>query len=330
MIAVPGSKESRDLLSQIASEIASVEDELARQVVSSVELVEHAGKHTLEAGGKRLRPAFVSLAARSIGKEFDASRISRIGACMEMIHMATLIHDDVIDHASTRRGKPTASAVYGNTAAIMAGDVLLAKAMVILAQDGDLEIIRTVSEAVVEMAEGEVRELETRGCFELSEEDHLQVLRMKTASFIQCCCEAGALVAGATEQHKRALGTFGHHIGMAFQVVDDILDYRSEATGKPKAGDFREGQATLPLIYLRPHLERHEAEHTHRKFGNGVTDEELRTIIGWMHARGAFDRAEQAATRHVEMAVDALGALPDSPERELLAQVGDFVLSRQA
>lgn len=330
MIAVPGSKESRDLLSQIAAEITSVEEELAREVVSSVKLVEHASRHTLEAGGKRLRPAFVALAARSLGKEFDPSRISQIGACMEMIHMATLIHDDVIDHAATRRGKPTASAVYGNTAAIMAGDVLLAKAMVILAKDGDLEIIRTVSQSVVEMAEGEVRELETRGCFELSEEDHLQVLRMKTASFIQCCCEAGALVAGATEQEKRALGTFGHHIGMAFQLVDDLLDYRSEVTGKPKAGDFREGQATLPLIYLRPQLVRDEAELTHRKFGNGVTDDELRTIIGWMHTRGAFDRAEQAAKRHVEMAVTALEALPASPERELLAQVGDFVLSRQA
>ncbi|HVT12476.1 MAG TPA: polyprenyl synthetase family protein [Fimbriimonadaceae bacterium] len=330
MIAVPGSKEGRDLLSQIAGEIASVEEELARQVVSNVELVQHAGKHTLEAGGKRLRPAFVALAARVIGTEFEPSRIWRIGACMEMIHMATLIHDDVIDHAATRRGKPTASAVYGNTAAIMAGDVLLAKAMVILAQDGDLEIIRTVSQSVVEMAEGEVRELETRGRFELSEEDHLQVLRMKTASFIQCCCEAGALVAGASEQERRALGVYGHHIGMAFQVVDDLLDYRSEATGKPKAGDFREGQATLPLIYLRPHLDQDEADLTRRRFGNGVTDEELRSIVGWMQARGAFDQAERAARRHVELAMDAIGVMRESPEKGLLAQVGDFVLSRQA
>jgi len=124
------------------------------------------------------------------------------------------------------------------------------------------------------MAEGEVRELEARGCFELTEADHLQVLRMKTASFIQCCCEAGALIGGASTQERQALGAFGHHIGMAFQIIDDLLDFRSEVTGKPKAGDFREGQATLPLIYLRSELNQDEEEMARRKFGNGVTDDE--------------------------------------------------------
>lgn len=327
MIAVPGDKE---LLTQIAGEIAAVEQELANQVGSPIELVEHVGAHTLEAGGKRLRPAFVALAARAIGKPFESTRTHRIGACMEMIHMATLTHDDVIDHAATRRGRPTASSIYGNTAAILSGDVLLAKAMVILARDGDLEIIRTVSEAVVEMAEGEVGELEIRGCFDLSEAAHLEILRMKTASFIQCCCEAGAMIAGASDNERRALGRFGHHIGMAFQIVDDLLDYRSEVTGKPKAGDFREGQATLPLIHLREHLDSDEDELARRHFGNGVSDDELRTIIGWMSARGAFDRAEIAAKSHVNEAIAALRVLHPSPERDLLEQVGDFVLSRQA
>jgi octaprenyl-diphosphate synthase len=327
MIAVPGDKE---LLAQIAGEIAAVEGELSRQILSPVDLVEHVGKQTLEAGGKRLRPAFVALSARSTGMPLKPERTHKIGACMEMIHMATLIHDDVIDHAATRRGRETASAVFGNTAAILSGDVLLAKAMVLLAQDGDLEIIRMVSQAVVEMAEGEVRELETRGRFDLTEADHLQVLRMKTASFIQCCCEAGALIGGASETERGALGAFGHHIGMAFQIVDDLLDFRSEVTGKPKAGDFREGQATLPLIYLRGELNQDEAEMARRKFGNGVTDDDLRTIVSWMAKRGAFDRAEAAARDHVAKALAVLGTLPASHERDLLAQVGDFVLSRQA
>src|SRR4051794_21397897 len=208
MIAVPGDKE---LLNQVASEIQEVEKELAKQVSSNVELVEYVGKHTLEAGGKRLRPAFVTLSARACGNAFEPERTRKIGACMEMIHMATLIHDDVIDHSATRRGRETASAAYGNTAAILSGDVLLAKAMVILALDGDLEIIRTVSQAVVEMAEGEVRELEIRGQFDLTEAEHLQVLRMKTASFIQCCCESGAMIAGASDEVRRALGVYGHH-----------------------------------------------------------------------------------------------------------------------
>jgi len=322
--------EDRDLLGSIAGEIAAVERELSRRLDSQVELVEHVGRHTFDAGGKRLRPAFVALAARATGSEFGSERISHIAACMEMIHMATLIHDDVIDHASTRRGRKTASALFGNTAAILSGDVLLAKAMVILAQDGDLEIIRTVSQSVVEMAEGEVLELEFRHCFDLSEADHMQVLRMKTASFIQCCCEAGALISGANPAARRALGQYGHHIGLAFQIVDDLLDYRSEVTGKPRAGDFREGQATLPLIYLRPFLAPEEADLARGLFGNGIGEEDLLAIVGWMDARGAFSRAANEARRHVDLAIAALDVLPPSPEKVLLAQVGDFILSRQS
>lgn len=319
-----------ELLAILAEGIRSVEDELREQMGSRIDVVAQIGNHTLGAGGKRLRPAFVALAARAIGRSFDPDRTRKVGACMEMIHMATLIHDDVIDHAATRRGRPTASAAFGNTAAILSGDVLLSKAMALLAHDGDLEIIRTVSQAVVEIAEGEVRELEVRGMYDLSESDHLEVLRMKTASFIQCCCEAGALIAGGGETERTALATYGHHIGMAFQIVDDLLDYRSERTGKPKAGDFREGQATLPLIYLRGNLDQDEADLARRKFGNGVTDDELSAIVGWMHGRGAFERTEAAARAHVARAAAALAPLPESAEKALLKQVGEFVLSRDS
>ncbi len=319
-----------ELLAQISAEVQEVEAELALQVTSGVELVDRVGRHTLEAGGKRLRPAFVTLAARATGLEFDVARARKVGACMEMIHMATLIHDDVIDHAAIRRGRETASTLYGNTAAILSGDVLLAKAMAVLSQDGDLEIIQMVSRAVVEIAEGEVRELECRGRFDLSEAEHLQLLRMKTASFIQACCEAGALIARGTPEVREALGQYGHHIGMAFQIVDDLLDYRGEATGKPKAGDFREGQATLPLILVRDRLEPDEADLARRKFGNGVTDDDLRTIVGWMADRGSFHRAEEAAQAQVERANEALAPLPNTAARGLLQAVGGFVLSRQA
>ena len=139
------------LLREITREVVKVEEELANQMGSRVDIVHQVNDHTLKAGGKRLRPAFVTLAARSTGNAFDSTRTLRLGACLEMIHMATLLHDDVIDESSTRRGRPTACAAYGNTAAILSGDVLLAKAMLLLAQDGDLEVIRTVSEAVMEL-----------------------------------------------------------------------------------------------------------------------------------------------------------------------------------
>ena len=322
-----------ETLDKIGSEVALVEEELARRLGNSdVALVKRVGGLTLQAGGKRLRPAFVALAAQATGLPFDPARTRKLGAGLEMIHMATLIHDDVIDHAATRRGKPTAAAEVGNTASILSGDVLLARAMALLAEDGDLDLIRTVSAAVVDMAEGEVREVEVRGDFNLSIEDHFDVLQRKTASFIEACCEGGALVAKASKPVCEALRLYGHHVGLAFQIVDDLLDYRGdrEKTGKPIATDFREGQATLPLILLRPKLSAAEAQNVRTKFGGGVSDDELRMFADWMHTRGAFDEAEAMAHRHIEQALDALRALPPSPARDLLETVAEYVVRREA
>ncbi len=320
------------LLAQIAEDVATVERELSCQVGSEVRLVDRVGRLTLEAGGKRLRPAFVMLAARAVGLPFSKERAYRLGACMEMIHMATLVHDDVIDHSPTRRGRPTAAAEYGNTAAILGGDVLLAKAMALLSKDGDLSIIGIVAEAVVDMAEGEVRELEVRGDFDLKEADHMDVLNRKTASFIEACCVVGSKLAGASSEVTEALRLYGHHVGLAFQIVDDLLDYQGDESkvGKPLAGDFREGQATLPLIYLRDHLSEAESTIARRRFGNGANDDEVRMVADWMAKRGAFKRAEEAAGAHVAAAMQALEALPASASRDLMTGVANFVLSRQS
>jgi octaprenyl-diphosphate synthase len=321
-----------DLLAQIAEEVRRVEAELTIQVESQVDLVAKIGAHTLKAGGKRLRPAFVSLCAKATGLPYDPDRARLLGACMEMIHMATLVHDDVIDHAGTRRGKATASSVFGNTGAILTGDVLLAKAMSILARDGDLEIIRCVSNADVQMAEGEVRELELRNRFDVSEEDHRQVLQMKTACFIESCCDVGALLSAADESTREAFRQYGRHVGFAFQIVDDLLDYRGreDRTGKPLATDFKEGCATLPLIYLSEQLNSEERKFAQAGFGNGMTDADLKKIVVWMHERGAFDRAERAAEVHLDAAVDALAPLPSSGAKRLLSSVARFVLRRDS
>ncbi|MBI1756885.1 MAG: polyprenyl synthetase family protein [Fimbriimonas ginsengisoli] len=322
---------SNELLDALGDELAAVERELAARMGSAVATVEEIGRHTLEAGGKRLRPAFIALAARACGGG-DTARIARLGACMEMIHMATLIHDDVVDHAATRRGRETAGLLYGGTASILSGDVLLARAMAILADDGDLKIMRAVADAVVEMAEGEVLEVETRGRFDLGEAEHLRVLRMKTAAFIEACCLVGALAAGATPSEQEALRQYGAAAGMAFQIVDDLLDYRGdfEQTGKPRASDFREGCATLPLIYLLEELSDEEREVAGHKFGDGVADDEVLMICGWMASRGAFERSEATARRCVDEARAALDGLPSSPARDLLGAVAGFVLEREA
>lgn len=319
-------------LRDMAEHIAQVEAELRILVGSRVALVESVGKYTLSAGGKRLRPAFVCLAAQSTGRSFDPARARRLGAVMEMIHMATLIHDDVIDEAATRRGQPTASAIHGNTAAILSGDVLLSRAMAVLADDGDLDVIRRVAGAVVDLAEGEVRELEIRGRVELSREEHYEVLRLKTASFIECCCRIGARIAGAKPHEEEALGTYGHHVGIAFQLVDDLLDYRGDhaKTGKPVATDYHEGCATLPLILLWPTLSEAERSRIALGFGQGHALEVVPEVVALMTERGAFSQAETAAHEAVEQAKRALGVLPKSASTELLLAAADFVVARQS
>lgn len=316
------------LLAELVETALAVESVLTAQMRSEVPLAQEIGRLTLEAGGKRMRPALVALAAHATGRPFDRTRVVNLGACMEMVHMATLVHDDVIDEATTRRGRPTASHAYGNTASVLSGDALLARAMVILADDGDLPVIRLVSRAVVEMAEGEVREVASRGVFDLALDEHLAILRMKTAAFIEVCCRVGALVAGGTAEQQEALGRFGHHLGMAFQIVDDLLDYRGEPakTGKPRATDFREGCATWPLI---DYTAAAGAGRWPQVFGNGVSETQLDELAGLMAQCGTFDRVGGAARAETEAAKASLAGLPGGAARDTLAGVADFVVERE-
>ncbi|MEQ1933837.1 MAG: polyprenyl synthetase family protein, partial [Fimbriimonadaceae bacterium] len=312
------------------AEIVRVELLLQEQMQSQVDLVSQVGLHTLAAGGKRLRPALVVLAARACGLPFDAERARKIGAAMEMIHMATLIHDDVIDHAATRRGRSTAAAEFGNTASILSGDVLLSKAMAILCRDGDIRIIRTVSEAVVELAEGEVAELATRGNFDLAQEEHFRILRLKTASFIEACCQVGGMICEADDDTIEALGQYGHHLGIAFQLVDDLLDYSGDhkKTGKPVATDFCEGCATLPLILFNSLGSEHDLRQVSERFGCSGP-EEIGAILTLMRDSGALSAAKQQTELEGQKATAALERLPASVEKDLLLGVVRFVLDRE-
>lgn len=320
------------LADDLAADAIRAEAALAAALDSDADRVLAIGKHVADAGGKRLRPLFVALSARATRREYSPERAAAIGACMEMIHMATLIHDDVVDNADSRRGRPTACAIHGNTAGILTGDVLLARAMEILADDGDLEIIRMVSKAVVEMATGEVMEVDARGVYELDEARHLEILRRKTATFIAACCRSGGMIAGATPGVCEALASFGEAVGMGFQIADDLLDFRSDPsiTGKPRATDFREGCATLPLIRLRPALSADEDAYVRSKFGNGVTEGDLDQIHGWMGDRGAYEQAGEAAQRYARQANEALLGMPQSVERDLLASLSELLVLRDA
>lgn len=322
----------QDAILKISAETAKVDSVIFEAIQSPVKLVQEVATLTLSAGGKRLRPAFLLLAGKMVSDNPDMGRLQSLAACMEIVHMATLVHDDVIDEAATRRGKPTAASVFGNTAAIMSGDVFLAKAMTILANDGDIETFRSLCSAVGELAEGEVLELEARGNFFLDEESHLRILKMKTASFISCCCELGAIVGGATYEERKTLSLFGHHIGMAFQIADDLLDYRGDAnmTGKPIATDFIDGQATLPLIRLRAMLNASELEYVSQIFGTQVSTEDIDRLRGWMDQRGCFEASEQLAKNHVAQARALLDQIHDSEAKSMMLAISDYVLSRKS
>jgi octaprenyl-diphosphate synthase len=321
-----------EVLADLAMGAVRLEEILKEETASDSELVQEACRLTLNAGGKRLRPMLALLAMLAINPNGDKEKAAKAGAALEMIHMATLIHDDVIDEADTRRGQPTASATIGSTASILAGDVLLSRAMRLLAEVGSIEIILAVSRSVAEMAEGEVQEVAVRGQFDLDEEGHLRILHLKTASFIEACCITGAILAGADSSQTACLARYGREIGLAFQIADDLLDYRgsSKKTGKSRATDFREGCATLPLIRLKSTLTEEELTFARGKFGNGVTDAEIEMICGWMEDRGAYNAAAEDAEACIERAMDALSGIPESPFRTFLSSVSSFVVTRES
>jgi geranylgeranyl pyrophosphate synthase len=225
---------------------------------------------------------------------------------------------------------PTAASKFGNLAAILSGDVLLAKSMSLLAQDGDLTIIRAVSAMVVEMVEGEAREVEVRCDSQLSLEDHLHILRMKTAAFVECCCFVGATASGSDPATAQTLGKYGHHLGMAFQIIDDLLDLIGDpqTTGKPRGTDFKEGCMTMPLILL--HQKPEVWQNWESKFGVTCSEADLELLSNTLIAEGCVAETKAFARAECELAQAALQELPDTSARALLGAVIDFVQQRQS
>lgn len=331
--AVAAKLKDSGLAEQLAADFIAVEEILRNVVLSDCSTVERVASDLVMAGGKRLRPMLVVLAARACGREELDVRVYQAAAAAELIHMATLIHDDVVDEAATRRGLPTAFSLFGRSAAVLSGDVLLAKAMQLLAQAGSIEVIRVISRAVVAMAEGEVREVETRGNFDLTRSEHFDILRLKTAEFMAACCEAGGILSDANLAQRQALARYGLHVGLAFQIVDDILDYAGDpdVTGKPRCTDLVEGCATLPFILMRERASQHHRDQMATLFGNPSGDAKaIANLAKQMRSQGVLDEAERAARDHIAQAVAAVRSLPESDARGFLEEVTELVLARKS
>ena len=318
-------KEVFDLLQE---DLAALEDEFGQDTVSGVQGITDIGEYLRAGGGKRIRPALLFLSSKLFGN-IGRSAV-RLGAVVEIIHTATLVHDDIIDEAKTRRGRPAANTQWGNSKCVLAGDWLYMQAFKVAVQERNFRILDTLIELTQQMVEGELLQMEKLGKA-ISLDEYFDLIFRKTACLFSVCMRLGAILGGATSAEEEALARYGHDLGMAFQIVDDVLDLTASETvlGKPVASDLREGKATMAVIHS---LERCTIEERakidvilrERAF-NGVTHAHIMDIL---HRYGSVEAANARAARYAESAQNALSSFPDSEIKRALLWAPEFVVSR--
>lgn len=316
----------------IGADIRRVEEVLHAELTSPVQIVAGVSRHILDAGGKRLRPSLVILCARACSASSDQDRIANVAASMELTHMATLVHDDVIDSAESRRGRKTANSSWGNHISILTGDFMLAKAVSLLAQDGDIRIIQALSRATIAMTEGEISQIEAQGDTRTAISSYLSIIRGKTAEFMSACCRIGAILASADEEEE-ALAEYGLNLGLAFQITDDLLDLIGDPaqTGKPIGGDIREGKITMPIILtMEKASPPNQLKLESILHNDGVTSGDIEFVCSLAESTGAIEDTRQAAARYVEQAIGHLQTLPDSDARNSLHELAQYILDRKS
>lgn len=324
---------STSLLACIEDDLARVEERLLAETRSEIGAVRDISGHTLLSGGKRLRPAVAVLGSRVVGRRTPSDRDYTAAAAVELIHMATLMHDDVVDEAPERRGRPTAASVYGNGIAVLTGDYLLAKSIQLLCRDDEnLQLVRLFADVTVGMAEGEVLQAAVARRLDTPLSTYEDVIERKTARFLAGCSEAGGLLGGATEAEAAALRAYGHHLGMAFQIADDLLDFLGDPqrTGKPLGTDLRDGRITLPLIHavsVSTPEERVRLEAWLER-GMALADAEVSEVTTLLERLGGFAKARAIAEERVERAVAELARFPESVYKTALADLARYVVAR--
>jgi octaprenyl-diphosphate synthase len=313
----------------VGADLDAVEKEIRRELDSPVGLIQEMGEYIAGAGGKRLRPILLLLAARLAGARGE--RPVRLACVVELLHTATLIHDDVVDRAPLRRGRPSANARWGDDASVLVGDHLYSKSFDLLVRDNDRAIMETLARSTVSMTEAEVFQLERKRSGGTSEADYVRIITHKTASFISACCRIGGLLGGVPARQLDALTRYGLDIGVAFQISDDSLDFVADQDrlGKAIGADLREGKRTLPLIAMLERAKPAQAERVrsmlHEPTLNPAEIEEIRRLV--LEYDGV-DYARNRAHAYARAAKDDLEAFPPSEERDVLSLVADFVVDR--
>jgi len=319
----------REIVRLVEDDLVKVEELFQQQCRSDVGLVGEISRYIQEGGGKRIRPALLLLGSRLCG--YRGERAILLASVVEFIHTATLVHDDIIDGADVRRGRLAVHSRWGNDITVLLGDYLYIKSMGMALTQDSLEIVRLLCDVTLRMIEGELYQLTKTGDVDITEDEHFEIIRRKTAYLFGGCAQIGGVLGKVGKDREQALREFGFNLGIAFQLVDDLLDYTADETalGKPVGGDLREGKVTLPIIYL---LQRGGAE-ADRLIRTVVTDravskDQWRDIVRLLREHGTPDLAYAKALEYATRAKAALEIFPSSRERDALMTLADYVLSR--
>ncbi|MBL4721950.1 MAG: polyprenyl synthetase family protein [Alphaproteobacteria bacterium] len=313
----------------VAEDLVKVNQLIVDKMDSPVPLIPQLAGHLIASGGKRLRPMLTLAAAKLC--DYQGDRQINLAACVEFIHTATLLHDDVVDASDLRRGQDSANAVWGNQASVLVGDFLFSRAFQLMVKDGSLNVLRILSNASATIAEGEVLQLLTVNDTETSESAYFDVIRAKTATLFAAAAEIGAVVAERPEVEQEALDNYGMNFGVAFQIVDDVLDYSAEQEklGKTIGDDFREGKITLPVILSWLRGDDTERTFWRRTLADLEQEEgDLEHAIGIMNSHHALSDSIARARHYGAMAKDALGIFPDQPIKQSMTGLVDFCIDR--
>ncbi|SEG08897.1 octaprenyl diphosphate synthase [Thauera chlorobenzoica] len=318
----------KQLFAPIAADMQAVDAVIRNRLYSDVVLIRQVAEYIIHSGGKRLRPALVLFTAGAMG--YQGTQHHELAAVVEFIHTATLLHDDVVDESELRRGNKTANTMFGNAASVLVGDFLYSRAFQMMVGVDDMRVMRVLSDATNVIAEGEVLQLLNCHNADVVVDDYLRVIRYKTAKLFEAAARLGGILGGASEEQEARLAAFGTHLGTAFQLIDDVLDYSADEaeTGKHLGDDLAEGKPTLPLIYVMQHGTPEQAALVRNAIEHGGRDD-FAAVLGAIQATGALDETRRYAQAEAQRAIEAISVLPPSIFKDALLQLSDFAVSRK-
>ena len=333
MTSTVKTNELSQILAPISLDFKALDELIRLRLASKVALIDQISSYIIQAGGKRVRPALLLLVSKSLANGQETPHALELAAVVEFIHTATLLHDDVVDESTLRRGRETANAAFGNAASVLVGDFLYSRAFQMMVKPNDLRVMEILSDATNTIAEGEVLQLLNMNDPEVDEQSYLQVIRYKTAKLFEASTELGAILAKANVERQQQAAAFGRHIGTAFQLMDDLLDYTAESSqmGKNAGDDLREGKPTLPLIYLLENGSKEEQLLVRAAIeqNQDLPDDVFAQILHGVQNSGALDYTQAAAKREVDLAIECLQNFPQNEATDALHALCRYSLSRQ-